>query len=326
MQASKNTSKHLLWIIPLILLLIVGGYIFYRYKTFKKPYLVNMDTDAIIRGSNKIARLTSTVYIYNPNDIEAHVDSLRFKIYIDGKEYSTGRKSKGFTIKANDTSAVTIPYTFDLGKFFKEFEKTQKDSGFHRIEGEFFVDIWKFNSVKIPFTYEKNMPVFKSPKAKIVKVKLQKLGLKETILDVTMRLNNPNDIEISSENVSYSFFIEDKIIAEGDIPRDNFLPKEGALVFTFPVILNMKEAIEEIGIFKKKYLGKSYILNLNTELKTKNPTMPTVTLDISKTGPVEELVEGFKEKREEKKEQKKEERKEKREERKQERKEKRNAN
>ncbi|MGZ5282209.1 MAG: LEA type 2 family protein [Bacteroidia bacterium] len=317
---AKNTSKHLLWIIPLALLLIAGGYIFYRYKTFRKPYLVNMDTDVIVRGKKPIARLKSTAYIYNPNNIEVHTDSMRFKIYIDGKLYSTGRRIEGFTLKANDTSVLEIPYTFDMGKFFEEFEKTQKDSGLHRIEGELFVDIWKFNSVRIPFSYEKNSPVFKASKAEILKVKLQKLGLKETILETTIRLDNPNDIAISSEHVSYSFLIEDEIIAEGAIPRDKFLPKEDALEFTFPIILNMKEALNEIGIFRKKYIGKSYTLNINTTLKTKNPTMPTVTLDMAKTGSVEELLEDMKEKREEKKEEKKEERKEERKQKREERK------
>lgn len=320
---AKNTSKHLLWIIPLLLLLMVGGWIFYKYKTFQKPYLINMDTDAIVRGEHPIAKLKSKAYIVNPNNIEVHADSMRFKIFIDGKLYSTGKRTEGFTLKANDTSELEIPYTFDMGKFFEEFEKTQKDSGLHRIEGEFFVDIWKFNSVKIPFTYEKNSPVFKAPKPEILKVKLVKLGLNETIIETTIKLNNPNDVAINSEHVSYSFLIEDEIIAEGAIPRDKFLPKEGATIVTVPITLDPKQAIKELGVFRKKYEGKSYSLNINTELKTKNPTMPTVGLDMAKTGKVEDLIEDLKEKREEKKEEKKEEKEAKKEEKKEERKEKR---
>src|SRR5690606_37082660 len=129
------------------------------YKTFQRPYLIKMDTDAIVPGGSKVAQLTSTAYIYNPSNLQVHTDSLRFSIFVDGNFYGSGAKTEGFTLKANDTSKISIPFTFDLGKFFEEFEKTQKDSGLHLIKGKLYVDILSFNSVEIPFSYEENMPV-----------------------------------------------------------------------------------------------------------------------------------------------------------------------
>ncbi len=301
---AKNTSKHLLWIVPLLLILIAAGWIFYKFKNFEKPAIVDMDTDVIVPGQSKTAQLSSTVYIYNPNDMEAHVDSLNFKIYMDGQQYSTGRKTEGFTIKANETTAVSIPYTYDLEKFTKNFEKTQRDSSIYKIDGELFVDIWKFNSVRIPFSFEKNRPVFKALKPEIENVKLIKFGLKETIVELTVKMHNPNDIALSTEDISYSFVIEDNVLAEGSIPADKFFPKEGTNTITAPVTMNLKETIGEIGIFRKKYEGKDYSINLNTLIKTKSKDMQTMRLDIAKTGKVDELIETMKEKREENKKKK----------------------
>ncbi|RYD81977.1 MAG: hypothetical protein EOP53_04940 [Sphingobacteriales bacterium] len=316
MPSSKNSLKHLFWIIPLLLLLSAAAFVYYKYKTFQKPVILNVQTDAIAPGKSKIVQLNSTTFIFNPNNMEIHADSLRFVIYIDGKKYSDGIQKKGFTIKGNDTSKIQIPFTFDIGKFAKEFEKTQKDSGLHRIEGEMYVDVWKFNSVRIPFSFEKNMPVFKAPKPEILKVHLVKFGLKESIIETTVKLHNPNDMAIATENIYYNFKIGDEKIAEGSIPKDKFLPKEGSTTLTIPITFSLKEAVDEIGIFRKKYEGKNYSMRMYTEIKTESKDVPNIDFNIYKTGTMDELMAQIKEMKAQKKEEKKamtpEERKEKR--------------
>jgi LEA14-like dessication related protein len=299
---------HLAWVIPVLLILIAGGYVLYLYKNFKKPYFSDIETNLVFPDEMTAAGISHVFKIVNPNDFGLHVDSVYYTVYLDGEKYGDGKRTEDFTIAANDTTSVKLGYDFDLDKFLARYQKSGKDSAVHKFVFDFYADVWRFNSVHIPYTYEKNTAVFKAPEIKVGKVRLRHLGLKETRLEAELLLHNPSDKFFDASSLRYTLKVDDSEIAKGSIKKDEILRREGSAFLSLPIKIDINTALKK-GLLKEGFRDKDYKLMIHIELKPPpNKGVPSYDFDIVRVGKVYELLEDYKDIREEKKAEKKAER------------------
>lgn len=262
----------------------------------------DIETNFIVPHSKEKAQISHIIKIVNDNDLSLHVDSMYYKMYLDNEFYGEGKTTEDFTIKANDTSDVKFAYPFELDKFIQKYEKTGKDSAAHRIEFDFYVDLWRFNSIHVPYTFTKNSPVFKMPTAKMKDVKLTKLGLKESRLQAEVLLHNPGDIMYDAYSMRYSLNIEGVEVAKGDIEKDKILRRESSLFLNLPIQVSVDDLVKRAGLLKKGFKDQQYKLSIHIELKPPpEKNVPTSDFDIVNVGKVEDLIQDYKKAVEEKK-------------------------
>jgi LEA14-like dessication related protein len=302
----RRKLLHLLWIVPLLLILGAGAYIYFLYTTLNRPYLADIETDFVVPHDLHTAHISHVFKIVNDNDISLHVDSLYYKIYLDGIKYGEGKRTQDFTIKANDTTDVALQYPFDLDRFINTYEKTGKDSAVHQLVFDFYVDLWRFKSIHLPYTYEKNMAVFKRPTVKVEKVKLTKFGLKESRLEADVFLHNPSEIMFDTYSMRYTLDVGGVQVAKGGISKDEILRQKSSLHLSMPIKVDVKDLLKKAGLLKKGFREQSYTVSFHIELKPPpEKNVPTSDFDIVSVGKVSDLIEDYKEEKAEAKEKKK---------------------
>lgn len=310
-QKKSRKWLHLLWIIPLILILGCGAYLYFRFKDFEKPYLTDAKILFDIPQKGKKAALLVKLSLVNPNDLSVHLDSVGYKFYIDNVKYAEGSKKEGFTIKRSDTTNFTLPADFDIKKFTDFIEKPDKDSGLYRLEMNFYGDIWILKNLHVPYTYEEKQAIFKPLDFKVEKIKLKKPGLNETGLEATITLKNPNKIDVISTTNYYEFYVDTVLWAKGNLENTISLPKESKKTIKAPIKLDPKQIIKQTGIFgQKDYKSKNFRATLQSTIKTesgkeKNPgndkKLDNLDFIIYYDGKLGELLEEMKEKKKESK-------------------------
>lgn len=268
--------------------------------------MADIETNFVVPHDKSSARVSHVIKMVNDNDVSLHIDSMYYKLYLDGDEYAEGKTTEGFTIKANDTTDINLAYPFKLREFIKKYQNSPKDSAFHHIVFDFYVDIWRFKSVHIPYTYDKSLPLFKMPTAEIKDVKLAKFGLKESRLQAQVVLHNPSDIMYDTYSMRYKLNIAGEEVAKGDIQKDEILRRESSLFLSLPIKISIDDLINKAGLLKKGFKEQPYTVSIHIELKPPpEKSVPTSDFDIINTGKVSDLIGDYKKQHEEMKAKKK---------------------
>jgi LEA14-like dessication related protein len=299
---AKKRKKVFYWIGGIILFLVaVAAFLYFYVKKKYEPPVITSTANVFVIQDKANAESKTELRIYNPNDISIRVDSIQYRLIIEGKEYLSGSKKEPFEIKANDTSKVVLPYIFKSKEYNKDFEN--KDSALERFETVSYIHLWEGQNIKVPYTTEQYLPLLKTLKSKMEGVSVSAFKIFKGIeLEAEISLLNPNAMDMIIKGTSYKFEVGGDTWAEGSFGERFVLPKKETKTFKFPVKLKLGEVISDAGLFLSKNNDKPYKFTLNANIELENLPVPNNYSTIISEGSFQDIRQTTKQEEKKKKE------------------------
>lgn len=196
-----------------------------------KPELSVASLDITGIDENKISAI-SKVVLRNNLPVEVKTNRLNYEIYIDSAKIIEDSYSKPITIRSSDTTSIRLPMEIMFKKMtaaLKRFENEKIDSADYTVRAAFQVDVPIAGERNFTMSFTKRLPALRLLKAKLGDIELGKLGLKESSLDMTVNIQNPNAFPIKMKDGKYKLSIDnDENVMEGVMEKIVNIPAHGA--------------------------------------------------------------------------------------------------
>jgi len=102
---------------------------------------------------------------------------------------------------------------------------------------------------QVPVAFSGEFPLFKKPKARISKFKINQISIGGADIDFRVLFINENGFELLVDRIKYKILIGGHKIGEGEISGDKNLPPQGEKEFHLPLLLNFFELGREVAGF-----------------------------------------------------------------------------
>ena len=184
--------------------------------------------------------------INNHLPVTVKLDSLSFKVYIGKHEVVTSRYAKSITLEGNGTSYISLPIIIEKEHLTRTLKKLHSitDSTEYKIAGDAAVSLLFIRNKHYRFDFSKTLPVLVLPKLKMVKYKIEKLGLKHSRLIVSLQVENENGFPYKFKDADYRIEMDGDRLASGKINRTVEVKAYSKTLIDVPVDLSLEEAIE----------------------------------------------------------------------------------
>ncbi|MES2386687.1 MAG: LEA type 2 family protein [Bacteroidota bacterium] len=298
-------KKIIITLVVLALLGAAGYYGFYRFRHMK-----NSEYEAFALPKLRVARFQITNLTADETNLTVNLmvrngipgtftaDSLRYKIYTEGKEIARDQYPKSITLTSGDSVMINVPLKIKNRKLIhalKKMEMQGVDSVWYKMEGSAVVDLPIIDKKKFTYTDSVRGPALYIPTIEIEKIKIRKLDLKGASLDVQVRMENPNAFPIDGRNTTYLIKVDDEKWADGTIKGDLHIPAHGHKTFDQPVELNFKAMRKTVGDMIRNHKELNYYFETSGGIISKNRMIEGSKFKLTASGKVKALIEAAKE-------------------------------
>ena len=290
------------WLIALaiVALLIVGFWLWWRSpnSSIKKgagrlaPELSVASLNITDIDHNKISA-TSNIILRNNLPVEVKTNRLDYVIYIDSAKVIEDSYSKPITIRSSDTTAIRLPMEImfrNMTAVLKRFEDKNIDSADYSMKATFQVDVPVAGERNFTMNFSKRLPALRLLKAKMGNIDIGKLGFKESSLDMTLNVQNPNAFPIKMKDGKYKLSIDnDANVMEGVMEKVVNIPAHGTAPVSMHVDMKTMK-LPELGwkmLFDKK--DTRFKLNFSGKLMSENGMLNNSNMAFNMDGTLDEL-------------------------------------
>jgi len=254
----KRTGLKIAVAIAVALLVAVGG--FYGYQrlqyqkqkekdpnaTFIKPR-VELHQLHFKRFDGKDTRLDIALLIHNPSPVGVRVDSLRYKLFMAGKQIAQSRGIDSATIRSADSTMLTLKLRIDNDAQKAAFAKATAgghDSTAYELQAEVFLNLPLLHGKPIPYTVDKTLPAFMLPHVNMQKVHVDKMGLNKTRFTLKTQIVNPNSFPMRFKDGRYIFVIGGDTLKTGTVDGVVRVAPRDSTALEIPIDMKTGEAIK----------------------------------------------------------------------------------
>jgi LEA14-like dessication related protein len=222
------------------------------------------------------------------------IDSLQYKVTIDGDTVTKGYDDNGIRIEANSNDEVTVPIKTNIRSFYKKVEQLESDSANVGVHAVLYNSFPVVGSRAIPVNFTKKVYIPKLPKVEVEGVDLSNLGLKGGKLQVKVKVTNYSSMPYTINGFTYRFKMSDNIDMKGTSQEKFNFRKKGTEIINIPVDIDLNQ----IGEADIKILFKSddtpYNFSGNMHIVTEQAGLGTFDMAFQSSGTIKQLKEGIK--------------------------------
>jgi len=298
-EAGKGGRKGLI-VLAIVALIAIGFWLWWKAPNSSvkkevqhlKPELIVASLNITDIDQNKL-RATSKIILKNNLPIEVKTERLNYAIFIDSAKIIESTYSKPITIRSSDTTAITLPLEILFKKLtavLKRFDEKKIDSADYSVRAAFQVDVPIAGERNFTMNFTKRLPAFKLLKTTMGAINLDKFGLKESSLEITLNVENPNAFPMKMKDGKYSLSIDnDKNVMDGVVQKIVDIPAHASA----PVLMHvdMKTLkIPKLGwkmLFDKK--DTRFKLNFSSKLVSDNGMLNNSKMAFNMSGTLDEL-------------------------------------
>jgi len=264
-----------------------------------RPELEVASFDITNISEDKISA-TSKIILRNNLPIEVKTNRLDYVIYIDSAKVIEDSYSKPITIHSSDTTAIRLPMEIMFRKLtavMKRFENKNIDSANYSIKSAFQVDVPIAGQRNFTINFSKRLPALRLLKAQMGDIDIDKLGLKESSLDMTINIENPNAFPIKMKDGKYKISIDnDKNVMEGVMQKVVDIPAHGSAPVAMHTDMKTMK-MPKVGwkmLFKKK--DTHFKMNFSSKLMSDNGMLNNSNMAFNMSGTLDQLKNAVKKK------------------------------
>jgi LEA14-like dessication related protein len=300
-KTRDNSSRKWLIALAIVALLIVGFWLWWRAPNSSiksqaqqlKPELQIASLNITDIDKDKISA-TSNVVLRNNLPMEVKTNRLDYVIYIDSAKVIEDSYSKPITIRSSDTTAIKLPMEImfrKIGAVMKKFENKNVDSADYSMKATFQVEVPIAGQRNFTMNFSKRLPALKPLKAKMGDIDVGKLGFKESSIDITLNVENPNAFPMKMKDGKYKFSLDnDQNIMEGVMQKVVDIPAHASAPVAMHVDMKTMK-IPKLGwkmLFDKK--DTHFRLNFSSKLIAENGMLNNSRMDFNMEGTLDELT------------------------------------
>lgn len=275
-----------------LLLVALIGYGFYLFKAnenaWLKPDLKSATTTIKeITADSMKAQVTMTVR--NSLPFTVRIDSLSYVVALDGDTLIQGSQHQATELRASSDGKLTMPMHTAAGKLMKKVKSLQRDSAEVYMRTTMYSHFPVVGTKPVPVEINRTVYIPKLPKVEVEKVKVDKLGLKESRLLTTVKITNYESFPFTIKNFHYHFRLSDNIDVKGKEDEAIHFKKTGTETIEIPIKLTMSQVGE--AAFKLLFKSETtpYRLNGQMQLSSDQNFVGNVTLAFNSEGNIAEM-------------------------------------
>lgn len=299
----KRTGLKILIVVATAL--VVGAAIFYGY--FNKQYQARKAKDAhatfikprvelhqlhFKRFDGKDTRLDIALKIHNPSPIGIRVDSLRYTLFMAGKQIAESRNIDSATIKSEDSTMVTLKLQINNDEHKAAFAKATaggNDSTVYELRANVYLDLPFLHGKPIPYTVVKTLPAFMLPHVIMEKVHVDKTGLKKTAFTLNTRIVNPNSFPMRFKDGRYIFVIGGDTLKTGTVDGVVNVAPHDSTALNIPIEMKTGKALKTATALLLKPDETTYYYFFESHMMSKSPAMEEATAVTEARGKLSDL-------------------------------------
>jgi LEA14-like dessication related protein len=248
---------------------------------FKEPALIG-DHNYIRVENNGNAKANLVVKLVNPNKYAIQLDSFTYSLVIESKKYLEGEKYKKIALGPLDTQNINIPLVFKMGKFVKNLKG--RDSAVFEFRFEFLLSTPDIKQEHITLLLNKSMPLIVDFDVAVEQVKINKLGFNNSDLTAYIKVGNPNNMDVNLDHLHYVLKVDGLQWVDGFYKKSIALRKKSSAYLALPIHLDTKKIGKSATDYLKGDKAQNYEIAAGFNLKTPDPMMKTVTMNVRNSG------------------------------------------
>mgnify|MGYP003393290222 CR=1 FL=1 len=229
--------------------------------------------------------------IDNPSPIGLAVDSFTYRFSIAGVEVARTNHGGAITLPAYDGASLTLPITVRqelLVNTLKELQARKIDSVDYAIDTWFYTRLPFLKETPIHLHMTRHLPLFIIPDVELAHTRIEKLGLKNTMLMLDLRVSNPNNIPFAFRNTTYEFRVGGDHVMRSSIDSVMEIPPRDTLMIAMPIQLDLGEAA---GTLIKLLLkpGSTYAFTFDTHIVSDSRSINGSHMALRRNGTLRDL-------------------------------------
>ncbi|CCG99383.1 late embryogenesis abundant protein 2 [Fibrella aestuarina BUZ 2] len=260
-------KKGLLITLGILLLLGIGGYIYYTnlkqkarsedgaYDGTLKPRLELSRFDFTDISDDAI-QMNMYLLIDNPLPVGFKARRVDYSFFIDNEEVVKDSYDKVVEVKSQDSTLIALPAKLLAAKMtrvLKRLEAQGVDSTDYRLRTTFDLDVPIAGERTFTVSQSLRGPTYYIPKIEVKDIDLGKFGLKKTDVAATISCTNKNKFPYNITDARYTVTINGKEIAQGVQAEPILIKAQGTTPFVLPVTVKPGQTL---GLLPKMLFDK----------------------------------------------------------------------
>ncbi len=291
------------WLVALVVLLLValGAWLWWRAPSSSlqketqklKPQLTVASLDITDITEDELSA-TANITLRNNLPIEVTTKRLNYVIYIDSAKVIEDSYNQPITIRSSDTTVIKLPMKVMLAKLaavLKRFDNQKVDSADYSVKATFEADVPIAGERMFTMNLSKRLPAVRLPKIHMEDLDIGKLGLKNTDLDVSVTMENPNAFPLKMKDASYKLTIDnDDNVMQGKMQEVVSVPAHGSAPVAMQVDMKTMK-IPKLGwkmLFNKK--GTHFTMNFKCKIMSENGLFNNSNMMMNMKGTLDDLA------------------------------------
>jgi LEA14-like dessication related protein len=189
------------------------------------------------------ATLAFTWDLENPNPFGVDLARIGWAVAVEGTRIAAGDLPGGLQIVANGTGPVTFPVRvrFQDVPGIVSLLGSGKDALRYKLDGTLGVRT-PLGILDLPLSHEDRMRLPSLPRFGLEGIAVRSLGFTEIVLDVRLRVRNPNAFALPVGSLAYALALGGAQVAHADGAELAGVPGGASAVVAIPVRLNVMSA------------------------------------------------------------------------------------
>jgi LEA14-like dessication related protein len=304
MASRSFFRRHPILSVFLGLLLAVGIGVFIFFQTTSKEELVAKGKTMVMPDLKSAKFVVDditedslkgkvTIRINNSLPMTIDIDSLQYKITMEGDTVTKGYSREGIRINANANDEITVPIRTNIKLFRKKVLSLQEDSAEVGIHAVLFNHFPIVGTKDIPLHFRRTVYIPRLPKIEVEDVDISKLNFKGGKLIVKLKVTNYSDMAFVVNGFTYRFQMSDNINMKGTSNQTINLNKKGEESIMVPMDLKMDQLGEAVWEMVFKSDDTPYTMSGNLHIQTES-ALGKFDYGFQSSGTLKELKEAAK--------------------------------
>jgi LEA14-like dessication related protein len=292
--------KKIILTLVFLFIAIIASFFIWRYwgyvrdkdpnKTFLLPRLELSELE-ITSLTSKKTEMNVKVDIKNQIPLSFIVDSLQYRIFINGSEILKDHYKKSISLKRNASSLISLPITIfndSISSVLKANERENLDSVEFHFQGSFFTQF--FIKKQFNVDIKKIIPRFYIPEVSAEHFEIDSLNFSRAVVQLLVSINNKNVFPFKVESLAYEVSIEDNQWIKGTISGFTDIQAKSVTDLTIPITISFKEVSKTLWDLLTKGNEVRYKLHLTFRIESDSNMIKNSKVILESEGSVKSLM------------------------------------
>ncbi|MFP4090758.1 MAG: LEA type 2 family protein [Cyclobacteriaceae bacterium] len=236
--------------------------------------------------------LELALVIDNKMPISLQLDSVSYRIELEDKQIVESTYPDSISLEASDSSTISLPVTVQPDSIIQGIENANqenKDSLRLEVHTTFLTNLPVAQGPH-DLSLNSRIPFIRKPDIVVENVRLEKLGLNQSNVDIKIRVINPNKIPFAIENTVFQFNVNKDELVSGDFRERTELAAEDTATFTIPVKIDVGQVGETAFNLLFNPGNTNYTFSMNTRLESDVDMIDNSSVVVRNNGKLRELI------------------------------------